>query len=70
MVSHQSDATIGAGNSSCLVFFPAKFIKGLPQCVMGEKVLAHSIECVVYATDVRNSPFKRKRKKKDIKSGR
>ena len=34
MVSHQSDATIGAGNSSYLVSFPAKFMKGLPQCAV------------------------------------
>ena len=37
MVSHQSDATIGAGNSSYLVSFPAKFIKGLPQCAFQKK---------------------------------
>ena len=40
MVSHQSDATIGAGNSSYLVSFPAKFIKGLPQCALDPNNIA------------------------------
>ena len=40
MVSHQSDTSIGAGNSSCLVSFPGKFIKRLPQCAL-QHSLAH-----------------------------
>ena len=34
MVSHQYVAIIGAGNSLCLVSFPAKFIMGLLQCAL------------------------------------